>query len=103
MKVNKPPAAHFPPLFDIIPAPTANHAATEKLMSDETTTGRSPEKKPLHLKRNTVGGVIGNVLESHDFAVFGYFAPIIGSQFFPAEDQFAALINAFGVFAEALT
>jgi len=54
---------------------------------------------PFHLKRNTIGGVIGNVLEWYDFAVFGYFAAIIGGQFFPAEDQFAALINAFGVFA----
>ena len=33
-------------------------------MSDETTAAQSPEKKPLHLKRNTLGGVIGNVLES---------------------------------------
>ena len=46
-----------------------------------------------------IGGVIGNVLEWYDFAVFGYFAPIIGAQFFPAENQLAALINAFGVFA----
>ena len=53
----------------------------------------------VHLKRNTIGGVIGNVLEWYDFAVFGYFAAIIGKQFFPAEDQLAALINAFGVFA----
>jgi len=52
-----------------------------------------------HRKRNAIGGVIGNVLEWYDFAVFGYFAPIIGAQFFPAEDQLAALINAFGVFA----
>ncbi len=68
-------------------------------MSDATTAGPSAEKKPIHLKRNTIGGVIGNVLEWYDFAVFGYFAPIIGAQFFPATDQLAALINAFGVFA----
>lgn len=54
---------------------------------------------PAHLKRNTIGGVIGNVLEWYDFAVFGYFAPIIGAHFFPAESQLASLINAFGVFA----
>ena len=51
------------------------------------------------LKSNTVGGVIGNTLEWYDFAVFGYFAPIIGMHFFPGEDQLATLINAFGVFA----
>jgi MHS family proline/betaine transporter-like MFS transporter len=54
---------------------------------------------PAHVKRNTIGGVVGNVLEWYDFAIFGYFAPIIGAQFFPAENQVAALINAFGVFA----
>jgi len=55
--------------------------------------------RPAHLKRNMIGGVIGNVLEWYDFAVFGYFAPIIGAHFFPAENQQASLINAFGVFA----
>ena len=52
-----------------------------------------------HLKRNTIGGVVGNILEWYDFAVFGYFAPIIGSQFFPSEDKLASIISAFGVFA----
>ena len=52
-----------------------------------------------HLTRNTIGGSIGNVLEWYDFAVFGYFAPLIGSQFFPSESQTASLIKAFGVFA----
>ena len=54
---------------------------------------------PPHLVKNTIGGVVGNILEWYDFAVFGYFASIIGAQFFPAEDQLASLINAFGVFA----
>jgi len=49
---------------------------------------------PLHLKRNLIGGVVGNVLEWYDFAVFGYFAPIIGAQFFPSENKLAALLNA---------
>lgn len=51
------------------------------------------------LARNTFGGAVGNVLEWYDFAVFGYFAPIIGAHFFPAEDALASTINAFGVFA----
>jgi MHS family proline/betaine transporter-like MFS transporter len=46
-----------------------------------------------------LGGVIGNTLEWYDFAVFGYFAPIIGSQFFPSDDPVAGTIKAFGVFA----
>jgi len=52
-----------------------------------------------HTKRNTIAGVVGNVLEWYDFAVFGYYAPVIGSLFFPSESKYAALIKAFGVFA----
>ena len=61
--------------------------------------GKDNGSVPVLLRRNTIASVIGNVLEWYDFAVFGYFAAIIGEQFFPAEDQLAALINAFGVFA----
>ncbi len=57
--------------------------------------------KVAHLRRNTIGGVIGNVLEWYDFAVFGFFAPVIGTQFFPSEDRFVSLLCAFGVFAGA--
>lgn len=49
--------------------------------------------------RTSIAGSIGNLLEWYDFAVFGYFAPFISSQFFPADDPVAGLINTFGVFA----
>ncbi len=55
--------------------------------------------RPPHLVRNTIGGIVGNILEWYDFAVFGYFAPIIGAEFFPSEDPIASTLNAFGVFA----
>src|SRR4051812_22297288 len=54
---------------------------------------------PLTLNRVIAAGVIGNVLEWYDFAVYGYFAPTIGRHFFPSEDPSASLIAAFGVFA----
>ena len=38
-------------------------------------------------------------MEWYDFAVYGYFATVIGRNFFPAEDASASLIAAFGVFA----
>ncbi len=60
---------------------------------------RTSETAIPHLKRNTIAGVIGNILEWYDFAVFGYYAPIIGAVFFPSESKTAALIKAFGVFA----
>jgi MHS family proline/betaine transporter-like MFS transporter len=44
-------------------------------------------------------GVIGNVLEWYDFAIYGYFAAAIGRNFFPKEDAVAQLLAAFGVFA----
>ena len=38
------------------------------------------------LRRIVTAGVIGNVLEWYDFAVYGFFAPILAAQFFPADD-----------------
>lgn len=43
--------------------------------------------------------MIGNLFEWFDFALFGYFAPIIGKLFFPSDDPITELISAFGVFA----
>jgi MHS family proline/betaine transporter-like MFS transporter len=44
-------------------------------------------------------GAIGNVLEWYDFAIYGYFAPVIGRAFFPHEDPLAQLLSAYGIFA----
>ena len=51
-------------------------------------------------QRNIViAGTAGNVMEWYDFTVYGYFASIIGRQFFPSQNQLSSLIAAFGVFA----
>jgi MHS family proline/betaine transporter-like MFS transporter len=50
-------------------------------------------------RRVIAAGMIGNVLEWYDFAIYGYFASQIGRQFFPHEDAVAQLLAAFGVFA----
>jgi len=50
-------------------------------------------------RRVIAAGMIGNVLEWYDFAIYGYFAAQIGRQFFPHEDAVAQLLSAFGVFA----
>ena len=44
-------------------------------------------------------GLMGNVMEWYDFAVYGYFAMVIGDQFFPATDPAVSLIASFGAFA----
>ena len=49
--------------------------------------------------RTALAGLIGNVLEWFDFAVYGYFASDIGQQFFPQSSHAAQQLLTFGVFA----
>jgi len=57
---------------------------------------------PVHRQsalRTALAGLIGNVLEWFDFAVYGYFASDIGKQFFPQSSHAAQQMQTFGVFA----
>lgn len=58
-----------------------------------------PADRPATDGRRLAAGLIGNVMEWFDFAVYGYFAPVIGRMFFPGDDKVASLLAAFGVFA----
>jgi len=49
--------------------------------------------------RTALAGLIGNVLEWVDFAVYGYFASDIGHQFFPQSSAGAPQLLAYAVFA----
>ena len=60
---------------------------------------RAASAAPWTLRRVVTAGVIGNVLEWYDFAVYGFFAPILAAQFFPAEDPRVSLLAAFAAFA----
>ncbi|HET8695923.1 MAG TPA: MFS transporter [Gammaproteobacteria bacterium] len=51
------------------------------------------------LRRIVTAGVIGNVLEWYDFAVYGYFASTLGALFFPAEDPASQTLAAFATYA----
>jgi len=55
--------------------------------------------RPWTLKRVVTAGVIGNVLEWYDFAVYGFFAPILATQFFPSDNRTTELLAAFAAFA----
>lgn len=55
--------------------------------------------KPPSTRRAIAAGMIGNLLEWYDFAIYGYFAATIGRVFFPAEDPVAQVLSAFGIFA----
>lgn len=51
-------------------------------------------------RRNRMTAVgIGNFMEWFDFAIYGYFAAIIGAQFFPSGDPTAEMLSALAVFA----
>lgn len=50
-------------------------------------------------RRTIAAGMIGNLLEWYDFAIYGYFAATIGRVFFPAQDAVAQVLAAFGIFA----
>jgi MHS family proline/betaine transporter-like MFS transporter len=53
--------------------------------------------------RTAAAGVIGNVLEWFDFAVYGYFATDIGKQFFPESSPTARQLLSLAVFALGFT
>ena len=55
--------------------------------------------KPPSTRRAIAAGIIGNLLEWYDFAIYGYFAATIGRVFFPAQDPVAQVLSAFGIFA----
>ncbi len=56
-------------------------------------------RTPQAIRRGIIAGVVGNMLEWYDFALFGFFAQQIGAHFFPAGDPTASLLAAFGTFA----
>lgn len=53
--------------------------------------------RPRSALRTALAGLIGNVLEWFDFAVYSYFASDIGSQFFPHEESSGPEIGEFGI------
>jgi MFS transporter, MHS family, proline/betaine transporter len=68
---------------------TVNHTATVP----------APPAPTQSALRTALAGLIGNVLEWFDFAVYGYFASDIGRQFFPQSSPTAQQLLAFAVFA----
>jgi MHS family proline/betaine transporter-like MFS transporter len=64
--------------------------------SGPDTGGAAPRQSAV---RTALAGLIGNVLEWFDFAVYGYFASDIGRQFFPQSSPRAQQLLAFAVFA----
>ena len=59
----------------------------------------SNKTAPPSLFKIIIIGLIGNMMEWYDFAVYGYFATIIARLFFPMTDPAVSLIASFGAFA----
>ncbi|HEX8861545.1 MAG TPA: MFS transporter [Actinomycetes bacterium] len=52
-------------------------------------------------RRALVAACIGNAVEWYDFAIYGAFATVIASRYFPRADHTAGLLAAFAIFATA--
>src|SRR3954454_7577026 len=67
-------------------------------MTDMSQTGNSETPQI----KSRIGAILratsGNFLEQFDFFLFGFYAQDIAKAFFPAQDETAALLNAYGVF-----
>ncbi|MEM1361633.1 MAG: MFS transporter [Pseudomonadota bacterium] len=50
-------------------------------------------------RRTLAAGISGNVMEWYDFAVYGFFAPIVARLFFPDDNAVLSLVAAYGAFA----
>jgi MHS family citrate/tricarballylate:H+ symporter-like MFS transporter len=68
----------------------------ERIAMPQTSTSQPPQIK------SRIGAILratsGNFLEQFDFFLFGFYASAIAKAFFPAQNETAALLNAFGVF-----
>jgi MHS family proline/betaine transporter-like MFS transporter len=50
-------------------------------------------------RRVVLAGIVGNVMEWYDFAIYGFFARTLGSLYFPADDPRTSLLAAYAIFA----
>lgn len=55
---------------------------------------------PKNRRRAAIAaGVVGNILEWYDFALYGFMASVLADLFFPSDDRLVSLIATYGVFA----
>lgn len=60
---------------------------------------RQPAERAGTPPRVLAAGMLGNLLEWYDFAVYGFLASVFAKNFFPQSSPSAALLSVFGVFA----
>lgn len=64
-----------------------------------TSTHSKTVLSPLERRKAIVAAAAGNFSEWYDFSVYGVVAAVIAMNFFPAEDQFVALLSTYVIFA----
>ena len=52
----------------------------------------------IDARRAVAAAVAGNILEWYDFAVYGYFAAVLGKNFFPSGSDVTSLLRSFAAF-----
>jgi MHS family proline/betaine transporter-like MFS transporter len=67
--------------------PAALHALVKAYSPARSSRESGTQMESRQAFRVVAAGMIGNVLEWYDFAIYGYFATAIGRQFFPHEDR----------------
>jgi hypothetical protein len=67
--------------------PAALHALVKAYSPARSSRESGTQMEARQALRVVAAGMIGNVLEWYDFAIYGYFATAIGRQFFPHEDR----------------
>lgn len=50
-------------------------------------------------KKDKIASALGSILEWYDFSLYGFFAPLLASIYFPSSTPFVSLLKIFGVFA----
>lgn len=68
-------------------------------MTKQTNVSNYAEITTYSRYKNIAAGALATMFEWYDYAVYGYFAVIIGKNFFPHTDKIMEIMSAFAVFA----
>ncbi|NYI70208.1 MHS family proline/betaine transporter-like MFS transporter [Naumannella cuiyingiana] len=68
-------------------------------MNQASTQSPTAASAGVDLRKRGLAVGIGNFMEWFDFAIYGYFAAVIGAQFFPSDDPSASLLASLATFA----
>jgi MFS transporter, MHS family, proline/betaine transporter len=69
-----------------------NESVIDDELSDRSTLSASSARRTI------LACIFGNTLEWYDFVIYGYFAAIFGSLFFPSADPLTQLLSSWAVF-----